>query len=655
MVTFADYHQKYIQVSERCSYELWWSEDYTFTHIGVYAHEFGHNLGLPEEYVNDPHGEQRLIDYTEGGGTDTYNFDLMSWGLYNGPLRKGECPATLSPYHRIKKHWIDYITLNADSNNMFVEYNYNNPNIYRINPVNALNDEHFLFESRGKEGFDKYIPDGSLNQPGNLIVWYHNVSFECPTLSYHDRSRIIPADNINSYSTQLMDFFPSSSNPGSQNFTDLTTPRTMLGIYHDILHVGNLRLAHFALNGVTNLSNGSSLILQASPNQSNSLYQNSGKWQTMSVPVNLLNVPLTSIFPTATTAYQFTNGEYQLVSSLSNGPGYWVMFPDLPQNNFFKGPVIENQSNTLSSGWNIIGTISDTIPVSNISDPSSIIISIYKYDGEYFELKDDSKLLPGSGYWVLAHSPGTITLHRFMGGLQKIDLVSEISFSNMDKFSISDAAGFSQNLYVANTDVDTAIRDFNFEMPPYFSQLPFDSRFQYNQHVKKVNSDSGLVSLNILVHTLTYPITLTWHLNPNNGINYSFIGDSGLGKSNISFNKTGKIGLEALTEGKIKLLAKASYSHGKFLRIPSDYNLEQNYPNPFNPSTTIQYDIPKTSNVKLTIFDVLGCEIKNLVNDINEPGRYTVDFDASSLPSGMYIYKITAGKYTTSKKMMLVK
>lgn len=86
-----------------------------------------------------------------------------------------------------------------------------------------------------------------------------------------------------------------------------------------------------------------------------------------------------------------------------------------------------------------------------------------------------------------------------------------------------------------------------------------------------------------------------------------------------------------------------------------DYALAQNYPNPFNPVTTITYQLPKSGSVTLKIFDILGNEVKTLVNEQKEMGRYTVQFDASSLASGMYVYQLRANDYTSTKKMMLVK
>ncbi len=89
--------------------------------------------------------------------------------------------------------------------------------------------------------------------------------------------------------------------------------------------------------------------------------------------------------------------------------------------------------------------------------------------------------------------------------------------------------------------------------------------------------------------------------------------------------------------------------------IPADYSLSQNFPNPFNPTTKIQYSLPKAGLVKLSVFDILGKEINALVNENKVPGSYMVEFNAVSLSSGMYFYKITVNNYSDIKKMLLIK
>jgi hypothetical protein len=90
-------------------------------------------------------------------------------------------------------------------------------------------------------------------------------------------------------------------------------------------------------------------------------------------------------------------------------------------------------------------------------------------------------------------------------------------------------------------------------------------------------------------------------------------------------------------------------------RIPTEYGLGQNYPNPFNPTTTIKYQIPNASHVTIKIYDVLGREVATLVDGREEAGYKSVTWDARDVPSGIYFYRLIAGNYIQTRKLILVK
>ncbi len=97
--------------------------------------------------------------------------------------------------------------------------------------------------------------------------------------------------------------------------------------------------------------------------------------------------------------------------------------------------------------------------------------------------------------------------------------------------------------------------------------------------------------------------------------------------------------------------------------LPSGFNLSQNYPNPFNPSTKIKYTITsviasetkQSQFVTLKVYDILSNEVATLVNEEKPVGEYEVEFNATSLPSGIYFYKLQAGSFVETKKMVLLK
>jgi hypothetical protein len=111
----------------------------------------------------------------------------------------------------------------------------------------------------------------------------------------------------------------------------------------------------------------------------------------------------------------------------------------------------------------------------------------------------------------------------------------------------------------------------------------------------------------------------------------------------------------AEVDGFVIPYAGITYAHDPSTELPKVFSLSQNYPNPFNPKTIINYKLPKLSAVKLVVYTILGREIKTLVNEIKQPGSYDVEFDASSLASGIYIYKIHADDFIDTRKMLLVK
>jgi len=89
--------------------------------------------------------------------------------------------------------------------------------------------------------------------------------------------------------------------------------------------------------------------------------------------------------------------------------------------------------------------------------------------------------------------------------------------------------------------------------------------------------------------------------------------------------------------------------------LPIEFNLSNNYPNPFNPSTTIEFTLPKTSKVKLSVYNVLGQEVAVILNENMNAGVHKITFNGERLSSGLYFYKLVGGEYVSVKKMMLIK
>jgi hypothetical protein len=91
------------------------------------------------------------------------------------------------------------------------------------------------------------------------------------------------------------------------------------------------------------------------------------------------------------------------------------------------------------------------------------------------------------------------------------------------------------------------------------------------------------------------------------------------------------------------------------IAVPAIFALSQNYPNPFNPLTQITYSVPKASDITLKVYDILGREIVVLVNERKQAGEYKVTWNAQGVPSGVYFYRIVAGDFIETKKMVLIR
>jgi hypothetical protein len=103
------------------------------------------------------------------------------------------------------------------------------------------------------------------------------------------------------------------------------------------------------------------------------------------------------------------------------------------------------------------------------------------------------------------------------------------------------------------------------------------------------------------------------------------------------------------------LLPSSIVSVGQGAMVPANHTLEQNYPNPFNPATTISFDIPAKSFVSLRVFDALGREVSALLGEELSPGTYSRQWNAVNVPSGIYFYRLQAGEFVETKKMILLR
>ncbi|MDI6804523.1 MAG: M28 family peptidase [Bacteroidota bacterium] len=352
-------------------------------------------------------------------------------------------------------------------------------------------------------------------------------------------------------------------------------------------------------------------------------------WNLLSLPISLIDQRPSVLFPTATSqTYEF-NGSYIIADSIKNGYGYWIKM-DSSRSHTFVGSKIDSITFTMRKGWNLIGGLNQNINVSAITTiPAGLLSSqFFAYNGGYSE---SSILEKGKGYWIKLSANGSIKLES---PLATGSNYTNRKSNNRNAIKIIDSKGNSTKLYLTNSfEVDQFI-----EFPPQAPPGVFDVRFVNDKYV-------GLLSnVNIInINYVDYPLQLIFEGDEN--INLHLTSDDSKAKLDQYLSVHSPVYInQPLAQVKVR-------NSG----LPAEFVLHQNYPNPFNPKTIIRYQIPEAGKVTLRVYDLLGREVVQLIDEFQVAGYKSVEFDASNFPSGVYFYKLSAGSFTSVKKAILVR
>ena len=356
-------------------------------------------------------------------------------------------------------------------------------------------------------------------------------------------------------------------------------------------------------------------------------------WNLVSIPLQVFDATYTSVYPDAVsgTLYGF-DGTYNSTDVLESGNGYWLFFDSSGSDNIAGSPV--NQVTvSLSEGWNLFGGLSSSLSTSSISDPEGIIISgsIYGFEGTY---QNTSTIDPGKGYWINASGAGDITLSTgtAVRAIESFkDYTNEANIIRFNNFPLYFGASIPEGESV------------RYQLPPRPPQGSFDVRFAGD--MKLIESNGTIELMNPYEETI-----ISYQINHRAEMGFTWILKSSDGKE-YPLNQSG----EFLVNGN-----NQEFTLRKTSAIPSDFSLYQNFPNPFNPVTTIGFSIPENANISLSIYNVSGEKIIDLVNSQAEAGYYSVSWDGKShsgapASSGLYFYSLKSESFSTVKKMILMK
>ncbi len=360
-------------------------------------------------------------------------------------------------------------------------------------------------------------------------------------------------------------------------------------------------------------------------------------WNLVSVPgLNSPDQNVNTWWPyrdSTASVYKYMGG-YQVVNSVIPGDGYWMKHAGArTYNTGDEWPaagiqIVQHDTLNGFSGWNIIGGYEIIVSANNITTipPGRQSGPIYYYSGGY---NVASTIEPGYGYWIKLTGDAQIIIPE--------TIAKEVNHKewfpeDWGKIVFVDAEGKSYVLYCAKDGTDLT----NYELPPSPPAGVFDIRYETGRIAEKINEARKLIELN----GVQYPLVIKVE-----GIDIKLTDETGkVIKLNL---KTGEE--IVINDATVKKLGVST------VEIPEEYSLEQNYPNPFNPSTTISWQSPVGSRQTLKVYDILGNEVATLVDEYREAGRYEVEFNASQLSSGIYFYKLTAGSFSQTKKMTIIK
>ena len=332
--------------------------------------------------------------------------------------------------------------------------------------------------------------------------------------------------------------------------------------------------------------------------------------------------------------FKFSGG-YISVTTVTPGVGYWMKHSgartyntgdEWPAGGIQIFPHIPLAG---VSGWNLIGGYEFSVPAVNLTTNPPGLQSgpIFKYSGGY---QVATTIVPGYGYWMKLNAAGQIIIPEvFAKDAEPVEYFPE----DWGKIILTDAAGINYTLYAVKGETDLS----QYELPPAPPTGMFDIRYGSGRIAEDINSNVQT----ILMSGVTYPMTVRVE-----GMDMRLMDETG---KNINVNL--KDGEDIVISDVIiqKLLVSGEM-------VPSEYALEQNYPNPFNPSTVIEFSLPENvGNVKLSIYNTLGEKVAELVNTALAAGRYSYQWNAKNIATGMYIYELRTDKFVAMRKMLLIK
>jgi len=370
-------------------------------------------------------------------------------------------------------------------------------------------------------------------------------------------------------------------------------------------------------------------------------------WNMVSVPLLVSDYRKITLYPTATSKAFAYSGSYQERDTLRNGVGYWLKYASSTSQQII-GSSFARETINVTNGWNMIGTPSYPVRIVDIIalSPTTLASNYFGYASASGYYTEDT-LREGKAYWIKVNNTGSLDLPTgsvlieptISHALIVNQLHKSPSQTQRNTLTFRDNKGRERVLYFSAANIDLDIRGY--ELPPSPPAELFDVRFATNRSVTVADKEKT-TETTIHISAAEYPLTISWNCKEN----ATLILD---GKE-LNTKVFGEAKIEQLISNiRLRLFPASSRE------LPKEFALHQNFPNPFNPSSTIRYDLPASVHVKLTIYNMLGQEVATLVDDIEDAGFKSVEWNASDVSSGVYFYRLLAGNFIDVRKTLVIK
>ena len=379
-------------------------------------------------------------------------------------------------------------------------------------------------------------------------------------------------------------------------------------------------------------------------------------WNLVSVPLAVSNNSKSFLYPAATSAAFSYNGGYVSQTTMQNGIGFWLKF-SAASTNSISGTTMLKETIDVAARWNMIGILSYPTLQSDVTPLGTAIVSNYFGYSDTLGYFVEDTLKPGFGYWMKVSQGGKLALKtstsippgsplaaKLSRGSQSKGIFSGAGAVEIKQLTIRDARGRERPLYFS-TCKDATLVPTMYELPPIPPGSALDVRYT-SQRMLEIADEAAAKDFTLEISNAVYPVTIKWDAMPSSDGMAALVIDT----RTIDLTAAGQVQVQN-EESNIRLRLTSGAVHA----LPTTYALRQNYPNPFNPITQIRYELPKSTSVNLTVFDVLGREVVTLVDEVQEAGYKSAEWNASDKPTGVYFYQLRANGFLDTRKLLLLR